>query len=467
MAQASVSKRDFFAQAIKRIENEVNTQLDEWNFFHAEERAKKLYSEFEQFQQVVLEIVCNEQTKADVKSECEEKLTEIEALYYALMPKLREKMAASKTASEASGKCDSPPTTSDMIKQTDYIDIGKFGGIPDWEKFDAQIKAKLVDKQLSNKIKFDSLLKACVGTEAEGIVLGLSDNDFGKAYAKLDWLFGSKYKQTQYAINKLVQLPKLIYPNGFEISSLVNRVVELIKLLEQNHNTELQMWVPFVVISKMDAETRFAWERQLKIQAQSWSTDEKKMRDFVPDWNAVKLFLSEEAELLLQNFGDTSDEDCPDKQAMDMNAMQAQKGQSKTKVSKPASDEAHCSYGKNNVVASTSGAQATAPTPHRMDCVLCGPHNVHALFKCPKFLAKTIEERVMVVSEQKLCMKCFEANHDGQCKNPKSNWRCERCKPEWVFHNSTLCDKNVFTAKPMVKQNTKPNANDDDDWNTQ
>lgn len=85
---------------------------------------------------------------------------------------------------------------------------------------------------------------------------------------------------------------------------------------------------------------------------------------------------------------------------------------------------------------------------------------MHPLYKYPKFLAKSIEQRVMIVSERNLCIRCLRQAHEGLCPEKSSNNPCNRCKPDTVYHNSTLCDKNTYTVTPIKKVVIQ----NDDDW---
>lgn len=484
MAENALSKREFFVQAMKRLESEMSTDSSDWNLVFIDEKMIKLNSDFEKCEAQNMAAYSDEQSDETTKQDCLEQAKAIEHLYCTLKSKLRTRIAALSSENEKSlneneaNENERLTTTSkkdDKINTPTTVEIDKFGGIEQFDKFEAQIKSKLQENtDLSNDIKFDSLVMACVGTEAERIVLMLSENNFEKAFEKLKWLYGSCYKQAHHGVQKLLNTAKLICPNAYETVSLVKQVDGILAFLKEKCGDKFEVnWIPLVIIEKMDMETRYAWERQCKVQARSWGESDVKysMYKFMPDWQALKSFLMEEAELQLQY---PFDEEANDQKAKDDFSFTQENKSSvnmQTDTQQPnASAEAQLLKQGNYESATSSHAQkyamqklrdANAPSN---TCPMCPSKSFHPLYKCTKFLGMTIFDRVKVVSEHKLCMRCFYSDHSGPCADPRSNKPCDRCKPALVYHNSTICEKNQFIGKPMMKSTPPSGANNADDW---
>lgn len=153
------SKRELHAQAIKRCESEIEADLYKWDYFFIDEKLKKLQADFEKLEAKNTTIFADAGANETIKKDCIEQTKTIERLYFGLKSKLRIRAEA-------------------LSKQA--------------EKDEAQVESELQkNDELSNENKFEALIKACIGTEAEKIVLELSENKFEKAFEKLKWLFGS------------------------------------------------------------------------------------------------------------------------------------------------------------------------------------------------------------------------------------------------------------------------------------
>lgn len=91
-AQAPV-KRDFHAEAIKRVQIEMQNDLDGWNFYMLDEKAKKLQADFSKFEARIVEIACDKGADESTKKENDDVHKEIEKIFFAVKSVLRKRMA--------------------------------------------------------------------------------------------------------------------------------------------------------------------------------------------------------------------------------------------------------------------------------------------------------------------------------------------------------------------------------------
>lgn len=459
--QKEFAMRNVFMDTIKRMQADIEQNIDGYSYFALDERVKKVQSDWHKFEAKNLAIACLEKGEEIDMAKFNEENEQIERLYLEMKAKIRTKMAelekkenmANQAAFAATkdigivnlGKSiDSNEAESENKmqvamasaitqqklneKQAVVVEIVKFGGISEWAKFQAEINAKLIsNSELSNEEKYQALAKACSGTKSESVVCQLADNDFEKAFNKLNWMFGSKYKQAQYFIHMLWNLPNLNGSNGYETISLVKRVEDIIVNLKQNLGENCEQWIAFVVIGKMDAEMRLAWERQIKIQAQSWASAENghSANDYIPDWQAVKLFLEGEAELQLQDFSSVTG---------DTLAIQS---------SSKSQNQSYSSVAQANPSKSTGNQYKQKRTNNHCDC-----SERHPIHKCDVILAMDLSQRRKYMADEKICTQCLWSSHPGKdCVDPLANRFCLRCSPDKTKHNSLLCPVSFEKAR--------------------
>jgi hypothetical protein len=75
-------------------------------------------------------------------------------------------------------------------------------------------------------------------------------------------------------------------------------------------------------------------------------------------------------------------------------------------------------------------------------CISCGKHN-HRIYKCNKFLLLNVEERIIFVNDNKLCVICLNS-HQGKCK---FNYSCKKCKK---MHNTLLHKESAGEAVSLI-----------------
>ncbi len=75
------------------------------------------------------------------------------------------------------------------------------------------------------------------------------------------------------------------------------------------------------------------------------------------------------------------------------------------------------------------------------ECVLCKGEK-HLLFRCPKYLEKSLENRMEYVRKSSRCYNCLSLDHGS--KDCPSRNRCLNCRNK---HHSTICQRSAKDAK--------------------
>lgn len=84
------------------------------------------------------------------------------------------------------------------------------------------------------------------------------------------------------------------------------------------------------------------------------------------------------------------------------------------------------------------------PVSRHLPCRVC--RGDHPLFKCPEFLALSMDSRMQHVNRFNLCQNCLKSGHlPANCYSGP----CTRC-PGRPRHNSVLCPRLTAISKPLV-----------------
>lgn len=471
------TKREFHADAIKRLQTEMQNGLQQWDLFMVEEKMIKLQSDFEKFDAKNMAITCDDAAESGTKQECEAMQKEIEAIFFATKALLRKKMA---TANSASGNDKEASDTHTVVKeshsqvekQADKVEKAKplyrfSGSLNDWSNFKQEIQKSVIgNDDLDDEKRMIELIQ-CLPIE---LLNECKTSGFKDTWEKMLEKYDTKYRLANFVTCKMTSWPKLVTPSPSSIGEMIERAKTVKQAFEEIGGIEAQHIVMFTLCTKLDEETMRAWQRHRKVLAESWAlANGKNKRDHLPSLEALLKFLDDEKEVY-------SD------QAIDMQAQFEHSSDALTNAQ--TQQKFPCNFGAstsskqaNTPVMQTDNTQsqanpmqanANASTQHSSSfasgvCFLCNK-NMHALFRCPVFLAKSIVDRVKVVSDRNLCIKCLKACHGGQCLDPKCENPCHRCSTQnnKVRHNSALCERNEYTVRPMQKQIVV--TNDEEDW---
>lgn len=477
-----LAKRSAHINAINKMKIAIDENIDCYSLFELDERAKKLQSDFQKFEARNLDIMCAEKSSdfdegkfdiendvtnnlcLDLKAKIKEKMAEIDNKNklantgieqgdsienLAMSSEHKEANLVDKSAKAQANESEHNKLKNDFKALSLEMDIMKFT-CDDWHLFEKDCKEKIEGSTtLSDDDKMKMLVKACAQTKAESILVRLVDSNYESALAKLRENFGTAYSQVNWYWNKLLNIPKLDEKVPTAYTSMVNSIDHCMAGLSRHLAEEKFVHlIPFVAINKLGDDIRLDWERYRKVLVTSYeqsnaSTGAK--GTYVPDWQAIKVFLQDEADLYWQ-YGNQPSGECVDEATGDIKSMQAT---------------------QNNNVASVKMLSKTKPGESKAK-KFCNCTVWHPIHKCPLFLDMNINGREEYIRKHKICGQCLLDEHMGKpCEDNQANRFCQRCLPEKVKHNSILCivsyrkANNLAVVTPLNSQSAwKPS----DDW---
>lgn len=487
--------RSVYIDTIKRMKADIDANVDGYSYFALDERQKKIQSDLHKFEAKNVQIACagtgndfnaaafgveNDEISRlclDLKAEIRMKMNELErrekcAIQAEIAPtkanigsseSLGNDLASieldkkSDTAVKKSSECKLQSSAVESTRVNEATELANSllaFDIGNWNEFEKEFTEKVEKSdKLKDEEKLALLFRKCAGTRAEVVLAQLNENDYTAAFESLRKSYGTAYGQVEFFTKNLMRLPALTNPNAMEFMSMVKGVDYCIEGMKRHLNANFDQVITFLVIDKLDKNTRLQWERHRKVLAASCtqSGNEYTPLSFVPDWQSLKSFLRDEAELCLQYGGSGSFEAGTDKSQ---------------------------SY---EALADRSGIQRASPvranlTPynHRNQKRVnnhCDCTDRHPIHKCGAILCMNLEERKAYMIEERVCMQCLWRAHPGSdCVDPLANRFCSRCAPDKIKHNSLLCPVSYGRAQQklavVTPQNSMPNwhsSNDNDE----
>lgn len=434
--KANETKRMFFQEAIKRAEKQMNDQktFESWSAMELEERIECLRNNYGKFQTHDLNIRCEEDLDAEKMKKLSEEAEAMESLCIKLKTKLKVQIEALKNKEEkrheSMQKCEnaSPvgnaPQVARIPEEWGTFD-GNFGG---WHAFHKKFD-KAVNKNVifSAEEKFAFLKRACVGPMVDTYQTFNLDT-YDKAWKKLNEIFGSPYKQAMHFMKKLSAIEHVEHMSNEAMRKFLKEVFECeagLKIAFSNEAMDAIM--VFSIINKLDEATLRIWERHRAALAASWaqdgetSTETRAPMNYMPTWNVLREFLQSEAEIYFNE------------------QAQAYAANPKSKASVSGHQK------QDQQKAGNTSGDDKANAPGFLQCDLCD--GVHPKYKCKVYLEMSLSDRLLNVQEQSLCVKCLRKKHQGGCADPRSNQSCPKCAPQALYHNSSLCPKQVNQAE--------------------
>lgn len=482
----AATKREYHAQAVQLLAEEMQTELNKWDRFLVEEKANKLQSDFEKFEAKGLAIMCDPESDKDAKEKCASEGKAIGKLYFSLLAALRKRSAALTSQSDLTSELnanasinqtENERTQAAQAKQKMHTvhaepKVHRFtGSLNDWLTFKKAVQEKVInDENLTDELRMIELIQCC----PQELLNEFKTDGFHATWQKLLDKYDGTYRLANFYTQKMLSLPKIGQPSSSSIAEMLNRMNEIKAAFETLGEFNAEHVMMFVLATKLDDETKRAWQRHRSILAESWAaTSGKNKREHLPSLEALTKFLDDE-------------KDVYDEQAIDNEAhLFGDAIETKSEALTNVSSHFACNYGATTSsqakarstpspkeeeestkakVVSNAADERSKQTPGWVECIMCPPKTWHQLFKCTKYLALPIIERTKLVSRFNLCIKCLLPDHPGRCKDSRSNNPCERCKPSMVWHNSTLCENNQYAATRPIQKPTV--VKDDDDWSS-
>lgn len=342
-------------------------------------------------------------------------LLPIENIYLKATAKIEEKLEQVQTAKAL-------PTAAREAMQMGQVfrletlrqpEVGEFDGSPAaWPAFRDLFKAEVHERELNAVTKLLYLQKACVGQarSALGPWQPLAEN-YEAAWRVLERKYNDSYRIKQALIDSLFNMTRCREETYDELRKVIDVTTSALRQLE-NMGEATQYWdmiIINVLTARIPYKTLDAWEQRR-------ATDDE------PTLDKFLEFLEGKARGKISTANTQHDRERERKREFKPMASNSQRhSTAESSDKKPRAD------GERN-------------TNQRPPCKCC--NGEHALFRCPKLLAKSIDERVQFINDGGLCLNCLRA-HPGSCFYSG----CPRCSGE--KHNSILCKK--VPAAPTLR----------------
>lgn len=451
---ASAPAKSFFAKANNKrtyykkklldqataIENDATFQT--WSKGMLEERLKLYQENYLAFDAQCLNMVCEDPDDDSFDMlELDRENQVIEENYISVKAKIRDRLDGLEQA-KASEKT-KQETVRVELQPTDALGNipntwGNFDGdYSKWKCFRDRFKHAVHDNEHVKPIfKFQYLKTACT-KEAKG-VLGeweLTDENYAKAWARLQTIYEDDYMQVQSFMRKLYGIPRMQRATSKLIRELIDTIHQCVHgLLSYIPIGNIDPFVVFLAIDRMDNDLYRAWEKcrlslekkhntdsqqnqgtaetegAASIAAQTASNDQRSYGKHIPTWKELEDFLEGEVSIQVHN------------------EQRNESATQKNRILKP--NEAN----KQNITRTIYNKQAP---PEYMQCKLCD--SIHPLHKCEVFKGMSLNGRKDYVIANNLCYRCMRKEHgSSECNSMHKCEPCRRC-PSRKFHNSLLC----------------------------
>ncbi|KOB78342.1 Uncharacterized protein OBRU01_02661, partial [Operophtera brumata] len=222
-----------------------------------------------------------------------------------------------------------------------------------------------------------------------------------------------RYNNKRYNVNEVMKRlfaqKAIVGESSTQIKHLLDNTTACLKALN-NLGTDTKSWdtiVNYLVLSKLDPETRKAWE--LDTNKQDVET--------LPTWNDLVSFLETRFRTLEML------EEC-----------------------KPASNKQTSK--KNAFHCKVEDKKEEKGNNNKVICVMCT--NKHLLHQCEQFQKQSIEKRVEFIQSNSLCFNCFASNH-----SVKSCHRSTCCRKCGRRHHTLLHFERTPNQGPSQTESTK------------
>lgn len=309
------------------------------------------------------------------------------------------------------------------IQLTEPPKVPKFSGNEvDWANFRTMFEATVhKNPQLSNTQKMQHLLDALEGRAAKayGNWPIMSDASYEILWSEMCGQYSNEYNTVRAHLQALSALKPMQQPTSEAMRQIIDvargsfRQLQL--LLRPDQMAEYMLL--HQLENLLDAEGRTQWNL-------------RRATDSLPTLQQMFTFMQLRASML----------DAPGVTPMKTETRNEQRRNER--------------MGDGTNLAAQRGKSVGRGDEQRPVCDLC-PGQMHWPFKCWKFKAKSITERLDYVTMRRMCANCFSFKHVAKACPDKG---CPRCKKN---HNSCLCPANVNidgSSTPMerMQQTTMP-----------
>ncbi|XP_055714369.1 uncharacterized protein LOC129808610 [Phlebotomus papatasi] len=286
------------------------------------------------------------------------------------------------------------------------LDVPKFSGDrTQWSHFKGMFRSIVHDnRRLSRIQKLQYLMSYLTGNALKLVEnTPLSDHGYESAWRLLQKHFDDGFTVVHCEIERFCKIPAITTPNVSSFTTLYATTVSVLDSLDGQNATSRDPWVIYLLLSKLDSETKALWSREVSA--------------LTPTLDKFLDFLSARLKSL---------EMCQATPSSDYD-----KTTTKIASSKPVRPRLS--------LAAVTGE--SSPTP----CFACQETD-HRLFRCPKFLGMFPSDRLNIVRQNNLCRKCITSTHNTRdC----TFFPCRKCAGP---HNTLLHEAFQSSNQPTSAQ---------------
>ncbi|XP_071576701.1 uncharacterized protein [Temnothorax nylanderi] len=292
------------------------------------------------------------------------------------------------------------------------IKLPEFDGTQnDWLSFkDLFCSIVLTNTSLTSVEKLQYLKTSLKGSAA--LLLKntkLTSDNFQKAWETLIAFYENTRLLVDEALQSLFSLKRMTKESATEMEQIYTNIMQIYRTLE-TLKRPVQTWddiLVFITVQRLDANSVKAWENQLGSAKQP------------PTWKQVSTFLFDRFHTL---------------QAVEKCRLNSRLH--------PASAASHF-----------QGKSKDNKTGKPNSCVICSEK--HYIAYCPQYTSKTVQQRMAIISKNKLCFNCLGLHRASACRTTK---RCQKCGHK---HHTTIHQpnkKSTNSDQSSTKTETKADS---------
>ncbi|XP_073841500.1 uncharacterized protein [Musca autumnalis] len=278
-----------------------------------------------------------------------------------------------------------------------------YGSYKTWPTFRDLFSAIYVENSGISKVEKLYHLKQKTSGEARDIIahIPLTHDGFDLAWKSLTDRYENKRMQVNEQLKTLFSLPTVTVDSSSSLKSLqrsVNGCLETLKTLD----IDIVTWDPILIYLCSQKLPR-SYLQDFENTLSDSST--------IPTWKKFDNFLTQRFKTL-ESVGNI--------QLSTSKPAQVNKGNPRPQKEIVNSFQTNVEYNsKTNLTSASNRPQKSM----NLKCQYC--KECHLMRNCPKFLAKTVNDRIHVVKTTKTCYNCLQTDHGvSECK---SKFNCKHC----------------------------------------
>lgn len=453
----ALSRRNQFERNIKRLIAECTDDLIKTMLQSSvDDNIIKIQRNFDKFEIEHLLLIAEAKTPQETQDH-DDKYAEVDEQCSTLRQKLMQRaLDLKKIADDARGPTPAniaaPQTVEVNLKSANLLSNiddtwGTFHGEWDkWPDFREKFKANVHENDVLTPVqKCQLLIKACKGAAFASIGgkdLAATEANYLRSWQHLHEVYTDDYLAIQQTLKKLIAFKPIQEATYQQLRRMLDMIHEVEGWL--SNFFEIKHWEPiimFICLFRVDAATYEKWETerqnlsprnkatedqndvnmadvgddQAQVQA-----DEEPKGPAIPSLKQFKKFLECRARILLHQQG----------QGEPSSNQQSRSRDSSLNRQRPTSNT-----GAIPKVRPKTEQEGSKRSYKKLPlCRLCNED--HGLFKCPKFLNMSFDERIDMVKTNKLCPVCFHSHAEGECYVDQRP--CNRCNGR-KYHNTIVC----------------------------